>query len=604
LENDLTINSYSISGPNAADFSIAETGTVVPASGTSNFTLNFAGTGSGSRFCTVAIDNDDASENPYLINIYAIAGDGATEPVDQAAAITFSGVQSWDYNVTFTAGATAADGYVVVRSTGASLSATPQDNETYVRGEWIGNGQVVYVGPPATFNARYVEADTDYTYTVFAFNGPANYENYKQDSPTVASVSSSAPNAGSYYNGLSTASANFVPELSAKLFPTDYFQVFYSNYISTLINEFYVRDTTSADNVSASFIECEYSGFDWVYPSTFQFWSGSGDGLSREHCYPQSWMPTFLDAGFDDSDEVSDLHNLMPVKQEDCNAVRSNYPYGEVVTPTSTYLGTRFGANQFNQTVYEPRDEFKGDAARAMMYHAAKNFTSAEDFSLPEQVSLVIPYGQNETVLKTWHFNDLPDNFERARNEYIETRQNNRNAFIDSVHYACYVRLSNMTKWQPIALYNGTQLTSVDQGLSYQWFVNGELIEGATEATYTPTQNGAYTVSMQQFEQCPAFTSVVADVTNVGVEELEGSLTMTAFPNPNNGQFQLNVNVLNATQVLVQITDLSGRVIAKEYMKLNAGQSTLPMPELRDAGIYMVEVTSQYGVESTRIVVE
>jgi hypothetical protein len=250
------------------------------------------------------------------------------------------------------------------------------------------------------------------------------------------------------------------------------------------------------------------------------------------------------------------------------------------------------------------RDSFKGDAARAMMYQAAKNTITGQDFSLPEQVSLIIPYGQDEKVLKTWHFNDLPDNFEIARNEYIETRQNNRNAFIDSTHFPCYIRFSNMTKWQPIALYNGTQLSCVDQGLNYQWYQDGVAIEGATSATYTPTANGNYTVETQQFEQCPSFVSITAAVTNVGVNEVEGAVSMVAYPNPSNGQFNLSVEALNNTPALIQITDMSGRVISKEFRRLNAGKSIIEMPTLREAGIYMVEITSEFGTQSTRLVVE
>jgi endonuclease I len=107
-------------------------------------------------------------------------------------------------------------------------------------------------------------------------------------------------------------------------------------------------------------------------------------------------MPTYFDGNFDQSEEVSDLHNLTPVFQNEVNAVRSNYPYGEVTNPTSTYQDCMLGTNSIGQTVYEMRDSFKGNAARAIMYHAVKNNTATDDFSLPEQISLVIQYGQNE----------------------------------------------------------------------------------------------------------------------------------------------------------------------------------------------------------------
>jgi len=56
---------------------------------------------------------------------------------------------------------------------------------------------------------------------------------------------------------------------------------------------------------------------------------------------------------------------------------------------------------------------------------------------------------QEQEVLKKWHFQDPPDNYELARNEYIYSIQGNRNPFIDSVTYACYIdfnTLKNNTK--------------------------------------------------------------------------------------------------------------------------------------------------------------
>jgi len=48
-------------------------------------------------------------------------------------------------------------------------------------------------------------------------------------------------------------------------------------------------------------------------------------------------------------------------------------------------------------------------------------------------------------VIKNWHFADLPDNYEIARNEYIYNLQGNRNPFIDSIDLVCFIDFSNMT---------------------------------------------------------------------------------------------------------------------------------------------------------------
>ncbi len=590
--SNLAIEDISISGPNASEFSIAAFPALVAANSQEVFTLDFNPVGEGSRFCTITIENNDASENPYTINVYGIAGGAASEPTAQAGAINFPNLQSWDFNVNFTAASTPAEHYLVLRSVGSPVDETPVDNSTYVKGNWIGNAQVVYVGDPAQFNARDIRVNTTYHYAVFAFNGPEGYENYLTTSPTTGSVTTPDANPGSYYAGLDVNSPTFVADLTSKLEPTDYFQIFYSNYISTLINEFYVRDTTTSTGIPANYVECEYSGDDQIYEAGFTFWTGATSSiLSREHAFPQSWMPTYLDANFDDSWEVSDLHNLFPVNQEDCNAVRSNYPYGEVVNITSQYGPAKLGTNSFGQTCYEPRDQIKGDAARAMMYQAVKNNTSTQDFSFPEQISFLIPYGQLDYVIKKWHFQDAPDNYEKARNEYIETRQNNRNGFIDNPSFPCYIRFSNLTKFVPIVTQSNGVLTCVDQAVNYTWFKDGQEISGANSATYTPTETGNYTVEVQQFEQCPVFQSAGAQVT-VGLEENTLlNWTLEVFPNPSNGQFGVAVEAAQTAQVQWNLTAANGARVHSENRIMTQGKNLVEWNSLSlEAGVYFLEV--------------
>ena len=595
LSTDLLISDVTIGGVNASDFSIASFPTVVGPDGVESFDLTFTPSQDGSRFCTVTIANNDTSEGSYVINVYAIGGDMASEPVAQATALTFPGLSSWDFNVSFAAGTTPAEGYVVLRKKGSAVTETPSDMQTYKRGQWIGGAQVVHVGDAATFNARNIEVSTDYHFAVFAFNGPDGFENYLTDSPTTGVAATLDANYGAYWNGLNHNAPTFVSDLQARLYPTDYFQIFYSNYISTLINDFYVKDTITAGGNSANAVECQYSGDHYIYEAGFQF-SGSNDGiLSREHSFPQSWMPTYLSPGFDDSEEVSDLHNLLPVRQNECNAVRSNYQYGEVTNITSTYGPCKYGSNDFGQTIYEPRDEVKGDAARAMMYHAAKNTAPGSDFSFPEQISAFIAYGQGDYVIKKWHFQDLPTNLEMARNEYIETRQNNRNAFIDSVDFPCYIRFTNMTKFSPIVSLSNGNLVCFDQGVSYQWSFEGQEIDGATAATFTPEADGNYTVTMRQFDECPTFTSVPFVVAGVNEASI-GGMSLDVYPNPNNGQFQLNVSSDRSEKVTVTVYSATGAKISTAVQTITAGSNTIAMDQSNlEAGMYFVEVITTKG---------
>jgi hypothetical protein len=141
--------------------------------------------------------------------------------------------------------------------------------------------------------------------------------------------------------------------------------------------------------------------------------------------------------------EYSDYHHLFPTNLNEVNIVRSNNALGIVVNVISTYLGSKFGTDANGQTVFEPRDEHKGDAARAMMYEAICYTTISGN-------SWALPSYQNQYLLKQWHFQDPPDNWEIARNDFVDSLQNNRNPFVDSIDYACFVNFSNMT-YEPLA---------------------------------------------------------------------------------------------------------------------------------------------------------
>ena len=595
--SSLTISDIVISGTNASEFSLATVPTSVAALGSETLTVNFAPSANGSHFCTISISSNDTSEPVYSINLYAVSGGSASEPTAQAAALAFDNVRSWDFQTTITAGASPAEGYIVLRKKGAPVTETPTDNVSYVRGAWIGGAQVVYVGNASSFDARGIEAGFTYHLAAFAFNGQDGFENYLTTSPTASTVDTPAPNFGSLYNAINLSSPALVTDLTTLMNPTNYFQVYYSNYISTLINNFYVRDTV-VGGVTQNMVECQYSGVPYLFEAGFQWTS-----LSREHNFPQSWMPTYLDASFDQSPEVSDLHNLVPVWQDNVNAVRSNYPYGEVVTPTSTYEDCMLGANSYGQNVYEMRDSFKGNAARAVMYHSTKNNTAADDFSLPEQISLTIQYGQNEHLLKQWHFQDLPDSWEITRNEYIQYEQHNRNAFIDQVTYPCYIRFADLTPFTPEFTFNNTTLTCIDPAMSYQWYLDGNPIAGATSATYDWTTSGNYSVEIQQFDACPSFASD-ASLVGTSVQEQQAiQFDLSVFPNPSEGRVVVKTHASRPTTAQLIVLDMTGKIVHTSQENLNGGLNLIRLEPSLSAGVYTVEIRSGESAQSTRLVI-
>lgn len=426
----LTVSGASFSGANASEFTTPFTTAVIAGGATSTLNVNFAPTGPGSRLAALTIASDDADESAYVINLYGIGTNNlATEPAANPTNLTFPTNKAYTFSGSFTPSANTENYLVVYTKNGAPVSGAPADGTTYRRGDVVGNGQVAYVGPAVNFSPRHVIANETYNIAVFSFNGPAGFENYKTTAPLTGNITSQGQQIGSYYSTISASSPSFLSSLSALINP--HTVISYTNYKTTVMTQFEIRDTTEG----RSLVVCSYTGERKIFDDPFDW---TTVGYSREHTFSHSWMPTYPADGNPAKPEYSDQHNLYPVNQNNANSPRSNHPMGIVTgNVLHTYLEGKTGYNG-SQIVYEPRDEQKGNAARAMFYMAtAYNGIGGNNWHLPT--------GQDQEILKTWHMNDLPDNYEIARNEYIFSQQGNRNPYVDSVRYACYVNFANMS---------------------------------------------------------------------------------------------------------------------------------------------------------------
>jgi hypothetical protein len=424
----LTLSGVTFTGANASEFGINLTTGTVAGLGSNSYSLTFTPTGTGTRTATISIANNDSDENPYIINLYAIGTNNlATEPTSNPSNLTFPLVKAYTIAGQYPAG-TNAENYLVLWKNGSAITGMPTDGTSYKRGDVIGDARVAYIGSGTGFTPRGIIANQNYHFVVYAFNGPAGFENYKTTSPAIGNVTSQGEQIGNYYAGITSGSTTFLSDLSALINP--HTVVSYFNYKTTVMNQFEIRDTTNGQ----SFVTCVYSGERKVFDEPFDW---SAQGYSREHSYCHSWMPTFP-CDNPEQPEYSDQHNLWPTNLQQANTPRSNLPLmdidGNVVF---TYLEGRVGYSG-NQLVYEPRAAQKGNAARSIFYMAtAYNGQGGNNWQ--------IPTNQSQESLKTWHFNDLPDNYEIARNEFIFSKQANRNPYVDSVNFACHVNFANMS---------------------------------------------------------------------------------------------------------------------------------------------------------------
>ena len=426
----LRITSAFITGIDSSMFSISGIPLNVPPSDSATFMLNFSPSGAdGTKLAALSLPNNDADKTPYVINVWAVKGCCATSPSGPAANLTLSDVKSYKFNVGFTDGVGIPDKYLVLKKS-SPITETPANGQTYLKGSYIGTAQVAYMGSAGIITPSNVIANTHYYIKVFPCNGYPGYENYLTDSVASADITTPANMIGPYYDAINSSAPQLWTDLHNLI--NNHFQLFYSDYSTYLINNFYSRDTVDAGR-SQKAITCAYSGENYVYTDPFAF-----TVYSREHAFCQSWMATVNEPNFTSLPEYSDYHNLFPTNQNKVNVYRSNYPLGKVVTVQYQYLGCKKGLDSLNRIVFEPVDNIKGDVARAMFYQIlCYDGVNGNDWFLPLIISSPsIPYGQDAAILKKWNQQDLPDNYEMARNDYICSVQNNRNPFIDNPQWA------------------------------------------------------------------------------------------------------------------------------------------------------------------------
>lgn len=182
-------------------------------------------------------------------------------------------------------------------------------------------------------------------------------------------------------------------------------------------------------------VYCVYSGHGLylppnVDPSSFLYMNASTNGINAEHTYPRS-----KGASEENGNAYSDLHHLFPTRTG-VNAARGNLPFGDVVdTQADTWYYKTDVENNIPDSninaysergtgIFEPREDHKGDVARAVFYF----YTMYKEDAL--DADPLFFEAQRETLCE-WHYADPVDDKELNRTYMIAGYQDDlANPFI------------------------------------------------------------------------------------------------------------------------------------------------------------------------------
>jgi len=135
-----------------------------------------------------------------------------------------------------------------------------------------------------------------------------------------------------------------------------------------------------------------------------------------------------------------------------------------------------------------------------------------------------------------------------------------------------------------------------------QWYLNGNIISGATQQNYTAQQNGNYHVVVTNANNCSSQSNTLAFMI-VGIADLERVGVTSVYPNPTNGLFNIQFSD-NQQDVQLEIYDISGRIhLQKRVMTINQNSiETLNLDNLT-TGIYTIRILSEDNQATFRIIV-
>lgn len=129
---------------------------------------------------------------------------------------------------------------------------------------------------------------------------------------------------------------------------------------------------------------------------------------------------------------------------------------------------------------------------------------------------------------------------------------------------------------------------------TFQWFDCSDfsIIEGATNQTFTPGENGDYAVAVTR-NGCTDTSSCYTVATN-GIPEIIGEHSFTVFPNPAKDRIELNLGPELAFQdYSVKIVSPSGHIVY--FHSMDSPKMSVNLSEIGKNGLYYIQLVDAQG---------
>jgi endonuclease I len=546
----------------------------------------------------------------------------------------------------------AASKYLTIISTNAGpLGATPVDGTLYTVGQAFGNGTVVSIGASTNFVATNLTVSTAYYFYVFALNdactGAPFYSSASLNGTSTTTNAATGIPTG-YYNAAAGLTCQPLKTAVKNIITAGAQNLGYTPGIWNIIQfaDMHRNDANTADIIWDMYSDNPTGPEPYTYTySTNQCgsYTGEGDCYNREHSTPQSWFNQV-------SPMVSDAHHIFATDGK-VNAIRSNFPYGEVTTITTTSQnGSKLGTGNnfgYTGTVFEPIDAYKGDFARAGLYMITRYedevisqnwsnlgtgntvFLSPTDETDAAKRRLQMYDAYYLRTLIKWHNQDPVSQKEIDRNNAIyytavnstPIAQANRNPFVDHPEYVFSIfqctgllpvtitefsaqnnKTSVLLKWYA-TLETGFKKYEIERSVDGRTFNTIGEVEGRNLANYDFTDNNLPRTSSVYYRLKMIDQDGKFENSKVIFVKLNNNLSNAlVYPNPTTEILNIKLYTVLQANSTLQVTDVMGKIVKQQNVNANTLNINLDVKELA-AGRYFVKIINDTQVINESFVV-
>ncbi|MBL4586691.1 MAG: T9SS type A sorting domain-containing protein [Flavobacteriales bacterium] len=151
----------------------------------------------------------------------------------------------------------------------------------------------------------------------------------------------------------------------------------------------------------------------------------------------------------------------------------------------------------------------------------------------------------------------------------------------------------NVVDPEPLVLHSGDSLIVTNAGdfVSYQWYLNNDILVDETNPVLVVKEFGNYVVCVTDADGCEGCSLNNETDCCVGIEEAFFDGNVYVYPNPNSGQFTLEVEMQSSVDMSVGLYDMVGKQVwlDQDLGNTNSLRKQYDMSEIPD-GVYFIRI--------------